>query len=76
MARLKAAWGMEVGAAAIKAIRLERDGDRVAVTDFAVVPHKKALSTPDVDQDDMTRLSLGQFISQKVLEGEHLVVRK
>ncbi|MHC4709285.1 MAG: type IV pilus assembly protein PilM, partial [Planctomycetota bacterium] len=74
MARLKAAWGMEVGAAAIKAIRLERDGDRVAVTDFAVVPHKKALSTPDVDQDDMTRLSLGQFISQKVLEGEHLVV--
>ncbi|MHC4101567.1 MAG: type IV pilus assembly protein PilM, partial [Planctomycetota bacterium] len=74
MARLKAAWGMEVGAAAIKAIRLEREGDRVTVTDFAVVPHKKVLSTPDVDQDDMTRLSLGQFISQKVLEGEHLVV--
>ncbi|MHC4305387.1 MAG: type IV pilus assembly protein PilM [Planctomycetota bacterium] len=65
---------MEVGAAAIKAIRLEREGDRVTVTDFAVVPHKKVLSTPDVDQDDMTRLSLGQFISQKVLEGEHLVV--
>jgi type IV pilus assembly protein PilM len=65
---------MEVGAAAIKAIRLERDGDRVTVTDFAVVPHKKVLSTPDVDQDDMTRLSLGQFISQKALEGEHLVV--
>jgi type IV pilus assembly protein PilM len=74
MARLKAAWGMEVGAAAIKAVRLERDGDRIAVTDFAVVPHKKVLSTPDVDQDDMTRLSLGQFISQKDLEGEHLVV--
>ncbi|MHC4773717.1 MAG: type IV pilus assembly protein PilM [Planctomycetota bacterium] len=74
MARLKAAWGMEVGAAAIKAIRLERDGDRVTVTDFAVVPHRKVLSTPDVDQDDMTRLSLGQFISQKALEGEHLVV--
>jgi type IV pilus assembly protein PilM len=74
MARLKAAWGMEVGAAAIKAIRLERDGDRVTVTDFAVVPHKKVLATPDVDQDDMTRLSLGQFISQKALEGEHLVV--
>jgi type IV pilus assembly protein PilM len=74
MARLKAAWGMEVGAAAVKAVRLERDGDRVTVTDFAVVGHKKVLSTPDVDQDDLTRLSLGQFISQKVLEGEHLVV--
>jgi type IV pilus assembly protein PilM len=65
---------MEVGAAAIKAVRLERDGNRITVTDFAVVPHKKVLSTPDVDQDDMTRLSLGQFISQKVLEGENLVV--
>jgi len=74
MSRTKSAWGMEVGAAAIKAIRLERDGDRVTVTDFAVVPHKKVLTTPDVDPDDMTRLSLGQFISQKDLEGEELVI--
>jgi type IV pilus assembly protein PilM len=74
MANPKAAWGMEIGAAAIKAIRLEREGDRVRVTDFAVVPHKKVLSTPDVDQDELTRLSLGQFISQNALEGEHLVV--
>ena len=74
MAHPKAAWGMEIGAAAIKAIRLERDGEGVRVTDFAVVPHKKILSTPDVDQDELTRLSLGQFISQNDLEGEHLVV--
>ena len=74
MAQMKAAWGIEVGAAAVKAIRLERTGDRVNVTDFAVVPHKKPLSTPDVDQDDMTRLSLGQFLSQKDLEGEQLVL--
>jgi type IV pilus assembly protein PilM len=65
---------MEIGANAIKAIRLEREGDRVRVADFAVVPHKKVLSTPDVDQDEMTRLSLGQFISQHALEGEHLVI--
>ncbi len=74
MAQPKAAWGMEIGAGAIKAIRLERDGDRVSVSDFAVVPHKKILATPDVDQDEITRLSLGQFISSNVLEGEHLVV--
>ncbi len=74
MAHVKAAWGIEVGAAAIKAIRLERTGDRVTVTDFAVVAHKKLLATPDVDQDDMTRLSLGRFISQKDLEGEELVM--
>lgn len=65
---------MEIGAFAIKAIRLEREGDTVRVSDFAVIPHKKVLTTPDLDQDEMVRLSLGQFISQKVLEGEHLVM--
>jgi type IV pilus assembly protein PilM len=76
MATPKAAWGIEIGAYAIKAIRLERtgSGDEVAVSDFAVIPHKKVLTTPDLDQDEMVRLGLGQFISQKNLEGEHLVM--
>jgi type IV pilus assembly protein PilM len=77
MANPKAAWGIEIGAYAIKAIRLERapgGGDNVTVSDFAVIPHKKVLTTPDLDQDEMVRLGLGQFISQKNLEGEHLVM--
>lgn len=74
MATRKAAWGIEIGANAIKAIRLERDGNEVKVSDFAVIPHKKVLTTPDLDQDEMVRLGLGQFISQKKLEGEHLVM--
>jgi type IV pilus assembly protein PilM len=74
MAHPKAAWGIEIGAFAIKAIRLERHGDDVAVSDFAVIPHKKVLTTPDLDQEEMVRLGLGQFISQKSLEGEHLVM--
>ncbi|MHC5114697.1 MAG: type IV pilus assembly protein PilM [Planctomycetota bacterium] len=74
MATSKAAWGIEIGAHAIKAIRLEREGDQATVSDFAVIPHKKVLSTPDLDEDEMVRLSLGQFISQKSLEGEHLVM--
>jgi type IV pilus assembly protein PilM len=74
MAHPRAAWGIEIGAHALKAIRLEREGDGVKVTDFAVIPHKKVLSTPDIDQDELVRLSLGQFISQHSLEGEHLVM--
>ncbi|MCZ6851785.1 MAG: type IV pilus assembly protein PilM [Planctomycetota bacterium] len=74
MARPKSAWGLEVGAAAIKAIRLTRNGDEVSVSDFKVIAHRKALSTPDVDQNEMIRLSLGQLVSQRVLEGEHLVM--
>ncbi len=58
-------WGIEVGSYAVKALRLERQGDNVTVTDFAYIPHKKVLSTPDLDRDEMTRLSLGQFIAQQ-----------
>jgi type IV pilus assembly protein PilM len=74
MATPKAAWGIEIGAYAIKAVRLESNGDQVEVSDFAMIPHKKVLTTPDLDQDEMVRLSLGQFISQKSLEGEHMVM--
>ena len=65
---------MEVGANAIKAMRLERDGDKVTVTDFSIIPLKRVLSTPDIDESEIIRLALGQFISQKALEGEHLVM--
>ena len=65
---------MEVGAHAIKALRLERDGDKVVVTDFAIIPLKRVLATPDIDENEIIRLGLGQFISQNALEGEHLVM--
>ena len=74
MSHPSAAWGIEIGQFAIKAIRLERDGDGVHVTDYAVVQHQRVLSSPDTDAAEVTRLSLGQLISQKNLEGEHLVI--
>ena len=75
MAQGKAAWGIEVGAYEIKAIRLQDGGPTgVEVTDFAVIPHKKVLTEPDIDQNEVIRLSLGQLISQKELEGENLVM--
>ncbi len=74
MVTAHAAWGIEIGAYAIKAIRLERSGDEVEVSDFTVIPHRKVLTTPDVDASDVLRLSLGQLISQKSLEGELIVM--
>ncbi|MBU3729757.1 MAG: type IV pilus assembly protein PilM, partial [Phycisphaerales bacterium] len=62
MALKKAAWGIEVGTAAIKAVRLVRDGNDVVVTDFAVIPYSKVLTTPDLDVDGMIRVGLGQFV--------------
>lgn len=59
------AWGIEIGSYALKAVRLERNGDDVTLADFAYIPHKKVLSTPDVDSDEMIRLAIGQFMSQQ-----------
>ncbi|HAQ68291.1 MAG TPA: hypothetical protein DCR70_11320 [Phycisphaerales bacterium] len=69
MAKAKAAWGIEVGSAAIKAVRLERDGTEVRVADFVVIPHPKVLTTPDLNIEEMLRISLGSFMQQKSIEG-------
>lgn len=58
-------WGIEVGASAIKAVKLEAVGDEGArVLEFAVIQHPKPLSTPGVDANDVLRVSLGAFTSQ------------
>ncbi len=74
MASSNACWGVEIGAGGIKALKLELDGERVAVTDFAVINHPKVLSTPDLDQEDALRVSLGTLVSQKDLTGASLAI--
>lgn len=58
-----ASWGIEVGAGAIKALKLVARGDTFEVAEFAVVPHKKVLSTPDLDQDEAIRMALGALVN-------------
>ena len=74
MAGNKAAWGIEVGSYAVKALRLERNGDQLVVSDFGEFAHKKPLSTPDLDVDEMIRLTLGQLVSQKNFDKEKVVM--
>ena len=58
-------WGIEVGANAVKAIKLESTGEgKCRVADFAVIQHPKVLSTPDVNASDVIRVSLGQLTNQ------------
>lgn len=63
MASSTVCWGIEIGAAAIKAVKLENTGSGVKVLDFAIVNHPKVLSTPGVDANDVLRVSLGQFVN-------------
>ena len=58
------AWGIEIGATAIKALKLEVDGQKVNALDFIRLVHPKPLSTPGVDKADVLRVSLGQLVSQ------------
>ncbi len=67
-------WGIEIGAGAVKALKLERDGDRVQLVDFIVIPHKKVLSTPDMDPADAIRVALGQLVAQRDLSGAMIAV--
>lgn len=57
-------WGIEVGANAIKAIRLQRLKDQVILADFEVLPFKKPLTTPDLNVSEAIQVNLDQFLSK------------
>lgn len=62
-------WGIEVGSGAIKALRLAGSGESIEVLDLALIPHKKVLSTPDLDLADAMRVALGTLTSQFDVSG-------
>ncbi len=74
MASSNVCWGIEVGAGAVKALKLERTGDTLNVLDFAIIPHKMVLSSPDLDQTEATRVALGTLVSQYDLTGASIAV--
>lgn len=64
MASTNVCWGIEVGASAIKAVKLSNESGSVRVLEHAVIAHPKVLSTPGVDPNDVLRVSLGALTSQ------------
>ena len=64
MASTNACWGIEIGAGAVKAIKIVMDGENATVADFAYIPHSRVLSTPDIDPDDAKRVALGRLVSE------------
>ncbi len=68
-------WGIELGSGAIKALKLGvTSSGEVEVLDFIVIPHKKPLSTPELDPDDAMRVAVGQLASQYDLSGAPIAV--
>ena len=69
-----ACWGIEVGAFALKAIKLEADGDKLKVADYAVIEHPKVLSTPGLDPEDSMRVALGRLIGEHDLSKASIAI--
>ncbi len=74
MSKKNDCWGIEVGSHAIKAIRLVRNGDKVTVADFDVLPFKQILTTPDLNVDEAIQLNLDQFLSKRSIKRSTVVV--
>lgn len=74
MATSSSAWGIEIGAGGIKGVKVTPDGATARVTDFISIEHPKVLSTPDVDKDDVLRVSLGRLVNERDLSGATILI--
>lgn len=74
MAEQQAAWGIEIGQAGLKAIRLRyaEAADQVLAVAFDYVPHPKLLSQPDANPEELIRQALDTFLSRNKI-GSDLV---
>jgi type IV pilus assembly protein PilM len=74
MAKAMAAWGIDIGQCAMKAIKLVDYGDEIEVEDFAVIEHPEILSQPDVDRPGLIRQALEGFLSAHDTKGSLIVL--
>jgi len=74
MAGAQAAWGLDVGVTSLKAIKLRKDGDKLALETFDVVEHETFLSEPDVDRDEIIRTTLRKFLDRNVVRGDMIFI--
>lgn len=76
MAETKAAWGIDIGQAGLKAIKLryaEAAKQAVAVA-FDYVPHPKILSQPDAIPEELIPAALEQFLSRNAVKGDLIAI--
>jgi len=76
MAENQGFWGIDIGQAGLKAIRLrhaEAAGQAIAVA-FDYVPHPKLLSQPDAVPGELIRQALERFLSRNDVQGDLVAI--
>lgn len=74
MSTKKEAWGIEVGAQAIKAMKLGRNGNDVTLLDFDCMPFKQVLTTPDLNVEEAIRVNLDALATKHEFDKSTVVV--
>src|SRR5262245_3220403 len=76
MAETRGVWGIDIGLAGLKAIRLvyAEAAKQVLATAFDYVPHPKILSQPDANPDELIGLALDTFLSRNSLRGDGIAI--
>jgi type IV pilus assembly protein PilM len=65
-----ACWGLDIGQAALKAIKLvpDENSDQVVAEAFDFIEYPKILSQPDADPDELMREALATFTDRNILK--------
>lgn len=77
MAKSGAAWGIDIGQSALKALRCrphESDEGRLVVEAFDYVEYPKLLSQPDADPVELVAEAIETFLSRNELKGDRVAM--
>ncbi|HTV48694.1 MAG TPA: type IV pilus assembly protein PilM [Phycisphaerae bacterium] len=74
MARWQAAWGIDIGTTALKAMKIRREGDKVFLEALEHIEHRRFLHEPDVDRKEVVRESLARFLEVHPLHGQAVYI--
>lgn len=76
MADKPGVWGIDIGQAGLKAIRLQYvdSAEQVVATAFDYVPHPKILSQPDAIPEELIPQALEKFLSRNDLRGDQVAI--
>ena len=76
MAEPVSAWGIDIGQAGLKAmkLRVSDDGERVVAVAFDYIPHPKILSQPDAIPEELIREAMKTFLDRNKIDGDLIAI--
>src|SRR4051794_40244468 len=76
MAKIQAVWAIDIGQAALKALKLVpgETAEKVVAEAFDYIEYPKILSQPDADPEELVREALTTFLERNDLKGSRVAI--